>query len=158
MFVALCGSLALLARFLAAALLPARLLSRRLIRLARLILVRHGFSFHGNTRPTARSSGSFLTKKKCGWQCRNHVSLTYSGFGFLIDVLARQRLRRVGPRLLRRDTARKCLEFRDHHTNTQPPLNEQAGTCVWKQPLTTRAIDSLLNKQGNFLDVECKPE
>jgi hypothetical protein len=65
MFVTLCGSLALLARFLTAALLLAGFLSRRLIRLARLVLVRHGFSFHGDTRPTARSSGSFLTKKKC---------------------------------------------------------------------------------------------
>jgi hypothetical protein len=146
-----CGSLALLARFLTTtALLLAGLLSRRLIRLARLVLVRHGFSFHGNTRPTARRSASFLTMKKRGSQCRNYVSLTYSGFGFLIDVLARQRLRRVGPRLLPRDTARKCIEFHDHHRNTQPPPNEQAGTRVWKQPLTTRAIDSLLNKQGNF--------
>jgi hypothetical protein len=67
MFVTLCGSLALLARFLTTtALLLAGLLSRRLIRLARLVLVRHGFSFHGNTKPTARSSGSFLTMKKCG--------------------------------------------------------------------------------------------
>jgi hypothetical protein len=150
MFVTLCGSLALLAGFLTAALLLAGLLSRRLIRLTRLVLVRHGFSFHGNTRPTARGPGSFLTKKKCGSPCRNHAGLTCSGVRFLIDVLARQRPRRAGPRWLRRDIARKCLEFPDHHSNTQPPPNEQAGTRVWKQPLTARAIDSLLNKQGNF--------
>jgi hypothetical protein len=130
-------------------LLLAGLLTRRLI-LALLILVRHGFSFHGNTGPTARSSGLFLTKKKCGSPCRTYVSLTYSGLRFLAGVLPRQRLRRVAPRLLRRDTARKCPRFRDHHTNTQPPPNEQAGTRVSKQPLTTRIIDSLLNKQGNF--------
>jgi hypothetical protein len=150
MLVTLCGSLALLAWLLTAALLLAGLLTRRLILLAELVLVRHGISFHGNTGPTARSSGSFLTKKKCGSPCRNYVSLTYSGLRFLIGVLSRQRLRRVEPRLLRRDTARKRLEFRNHHTNTQPPPNEQAGTRVWKQPLTTRTIDSLLNKQGNF--------
>jgi hypothetical protein len=154
MLVTLCGSLALLAWLLTAALLLAWLLAwlltRRLILLAGLVLVRHGISFHGNTRPTARSSGSFLTKKKCGSPCRNYVSLTYSGLRFLIDVLPRQRLRRIEPRLLRRDTARKCLEFREHHTNTQPPPNEQAGTRVSKQPLTTRIIDSVLNKQGNF--------
>jgi hypothetical protein len=106
MFVTLCGSLALLARLLTAALLLAGLLSRRLILLAGLVLFRHGVSFHGkqHTRPTARSSGSFLTKKKMR------------------------------------------LEFRDHHTNTQSPPNEQAGTRVSKQPLTTRIIDSVLNK------------
>jgi hypothetical protein len=80
MLVTLCGSLALLAWLLtAAALLLAGLLTRRLILLAGLVLVRHGISFHGNTGPTARSSGSFLTKKKCGSPCRNNVSLTYSG-------------------------------------------------------------------------------
>jgi len=141
--VTLCGSLALLARLLTAALLLAGLLTRRLI-LALLILVRHGFSFHGNTGPTARSSGLFLTKKKCVSPYRNHVSLRHSGLRFLIDVLSHQRLRRIEPRLA--DTARKCLGFRDHHTNTQLPPNEQAGTRVWKQPLTTRIIDSLLNK------------
>jgi hypothetical protein len=40
-FVTLCGSLALLARFLTAALLRSGLLPRRLILLARLVLVRH---------------------------------------------------------------------------------------------------------------------
>jgi hypothetical protein len=39
------------------------------------------------------------------------------------------------------------LEFRGHHTNTQAPPNEQAGTAVSKQPMVTRAIGSLLNKQ-----------
>jgi hypothetical protein len=33
--------------------------------------------------------------------------------------------------------------FRDHHTNTQAPPNEQAGTVVSAQPLATRAIGSL---------------
>jgi hypothetical protein len=95
MLVTLCGSLALLAGLLTAALLLAGLLTRRLILLALLILVRHGFSFHGNTGPTARSSGSFLTKKKCGAPCRNnYVSLTYSGLRFLIGVLSLQRLHR----------------------------------------------------------------
>jgi hypothetical protein len=146
MFVTLCGSLALLARFLTAALLLAGLLSRRLILLARLVLVRHGFSFDGNTIPTARSSGSFPTWKISGLQYCKHVSLTCSGLRLLNDALARQRLRRVAPRSLRRDTANKYLEFRDHHANTQPPPNEQAGTRVWKQPLTTRTIDSLLKQ------------
>jgi hypothetical protein len=91
MFVTLGGSLALLTRLLTATLLLTGLLSRRLILLARLILVRHGFSFHGNTGPTARSSGSFLTKKKYGPPCRNYVSLTYSGLRFPINALSRRR-------------------------------------------------------------------
>jgi hypothetical protein len=48
-FVALGGSLALLARFLTAALLLTGLLIRRLIRLAGLVLVRHAVSFHGTS-------------------------------------------------------------------------------------------------------------
>src|SRR6266545_5012208 len=81
MFVTLCGSLALLARLLTAALLLAGLLSRRLILLAGPVLFGHGVSFLSwkNTRPTARGSGSFLTKKKCGSPRRYYVSLTYSG-------------------------------------------------------------------------------
>jgi hypothetical protein len=39
--------------------------------------------------------------------------------------------------------------FRYHHTNTQGPPNEQAGTAVSEQPSATRAIGSLPNKQGN---------
>jgi hypothetical protein len=54
-FVTLAGGLALLARFLTAALLLAGLLTRRLIRLAGLVLVRHVVSFHGNTIATAQS-------------------------------------------------------------------------------------------------------
>jgi hypothetical protein len=43
------------------------------------------------------------------------------------------------------------LEFRDHHTNTQAPLNEQAGTRVSEQPLAAQTIGSLLNKlKDNF--------
>jgi hypothetical protein len=48
----LAGSLALLSGFLAAALLLTRLLTRRLVLLARLVLVRHVVSFHGNIGPT----------------------------------------------------------------------------------------------------------
>jgi hypothetical protein len=62
-FVTLCRSLTLLARFLPTAVLLTRLLTRRLIWLTGLILVRHGGSFHGSAPTTARSSGSFLTKK-----------------------------------------------------------------------------------------------
>jgi len=47
------GSLALLARFLAAALLLTWLLVRLLILLAGLVLVRHVVSFHGNIMTTA---------------------------------------------------------------------------------------------------------
>src|ERR1700730_17623545 len=49
-------------------------------------------------------------------------------------------------------------EFRYHHTNTQAPPNEQAGTAVSEQPLATPTIGSLLNKQGKLKNVECKPE
>ena len=52
-FFTFCGSLALLVRFLTAALLLTRPLTRRLIVLAGLILVRHVVSFHGNTIATA---------------------------------------------------------------------------------------------------------
>jgi len=48
-------SLALLARFRAAALLLTGLLTRRLIRLAGSVLVRHVVSFHGNIATTAQS-------------------------------------------------------------------------------------------------------
>jgi hypothetical protein len=48
------GSLALLARFLAAALLLTGFLTRRLIVLAGLVLVRHVVSFHGNIMTTAQ--------------------------------------------------------------------------------------------------------
>jgi hypothetical protein len=63
-FITLCGSLALLARFLAATLLRSGLLTRRLILLAGLVLVRHVVSFHGNADTTARSSGSFREKAR----------------------------------------------------------------------------------------------
>jgi len=56
--ITLAGSLALLARFLAAALLLTGFLTRRLIvlaGLAGLILVRHVVSFHGNIMTTAQS-------------------------------------------------------------------------------------------------------
>jgi hypothetical protein len=53
--ITLAGSLALLARFLAAALLLTGLLARRLILLAGLVLVRHVVCFRGNIMPTAQS-------------------------------------------------------------------------------------------------------
>jgi hypothetical protein len=53
------GSLALLARFLAAALLLTGFLTRRLIVLAGLVLVRHVVSFHGNIMTTALSAALF---------------------------------------------------------------------------------------------------
>jgi hypothetical protein len=53
--IVLARSLALLARFRAAALLLTGLLTPRLILLAGLVLVRHVVSFHGNTITTARS-------------------------------------------------------------------------------------------------------
>jgi hypothetical protein len=40
--------------------------------------------------------------------------------------------------------------FQYHHTNTQGPPDEQAGTAVSAQPMATRTIGSLLNKQGRF--------
>jgi hypothetical protein len=46
-------------------------------------------------------------------------------------------------------TNSKCFRFRYHHTNTQGPLNEQAGTAVSAQPLVTRTVGPLLNKKGN---------
>jgi hypothetical protein len=58
------GSLTLLARFQATALLLAGLSTGRLILLAWPILVRHGVSFPGNNSITARSQGSFRKRKK----------------------------------------------------------------------------------------------
>jgi hypothetical protein len=72
------------------------------------------------------------------------------GFASSIHVFSRQRLRRDARRSLQYDTASKCLEFRDHDTNTQAPPNEQAGTAVSEQPFAARPIDSMLNQQGNF--------
>ena len=51
----LAGSLALLSGFLTAALLLTGLLTRRLVLLAGLVLVRHVVSFHGNIKPTVLS-------------------------------------------------------------------------------------------------------
>jgi hypothetical protein len=53
--ITLAGRLTLLAWFRAAALLLTGLLTRRLILLARLVLVRHVVSFHGNIVTTAQS-------------------------------------------------------------------------------------------------------
>jgi hypothetical protein len=64
MLVALCRSLALLlAGFRTAALLLTGIWGRRLVLLARLVLVRHGISFLGNAKITACASASFLTRK-----------------------------------------------------------------------------------------------
>jgi hypothetical protein len=53
--ITLAGGLTLLARFRTAALLLTGLLTRRLIPLAGLVLVRHVVSFHGNIVTTAQS-------------------------------------------------------------------------------------------------------
>ncbi|HTF01988.1 MAG TPA: hypothetical protein VK621_25570 [Bradyrhizobium sp.] len=119
MFVTLCGSLALLARLLTAALLLAGLLSRRLIRLAGLVLFLHGVSFRGKHQ-TNGPQFRFVPDKEEMWL--------------------------AAPLLCQPDIFRLALKFLDHHANTQSPPNEQAGTRVWKQPLTTRIIDSVLNK------------
>jgi hypothetical protein len=37
-------------------------------------------------------------------------------------------------------------EFRGHHTNTDAPPNEQAGTAISEQPLVACVIGSLLDK------------
>jgi hypothetical protein len=78
----------------------------------------------------------------------NYVSLTYSGLRFLnLSLwLGSAALCGNGSDM----TASIRLEFRDHHTNTQAPPNEQAGTCVSAQPLVTRFIDSQSKQQGNF--------
>ena len=57
---------------------------------------------------------------------------------------------RIRWRSLQCDITSKCLEFRDHDTNTQAPPNEQAGTLVSEQPFAAPPIDSMLNQQGNF--------
>ncbi|HYS85902.1 MAG TPA: hypothetical protein VEN78_13000, partial [Bradyrhizobium sp.] len=64
-------------------------------------------------------------------------------FRFVPD---KEEMRLAVPLLCQPDIFRLALKFRDHHTNTQSPPNEQAGTRVSKQPLTTRIIDSVLNK------------
>src|SRR6476661_8434124 len=51
------------------------------------------------------------------------------------------------PTVAKADTA-SIPEFRYHHTNTQAPLNEQAGTSVSGQPSVALAVGELLNKQG----------
>jgi hypothetical protein len=42
------------------------------------------------------------------------------------------------------------LEFRNHHTNTQAPPNEQAGMGVLEQPLAARNVGSLLEQKGKL--------
>jgi hypothetical protein len=71
---------ALLARFLTAALLPTGLLSRRLILLAGLALVRHVVSFQRNTIATAQSPRRSDKTKNGSSHCWHDgtVSLTYS--------------------------------------------------------------------------------
>ncbi|MGA8316137.1 MAG: hypothetical protein WA832_07200 [Bradyrhizobium sp.] len=75
--IVLARSLALLARFRAAALLTG-LLTRRLILLAGLVLVRHVVSFHGNTVTTALSPRR-SDKRKWQFALLAKVRLTYSG-------------------------------------------------------------------------------
>src|SRR6266704_3285690 len=119
MFVTLCRSLVLLARLLTAALLLAGLLRRRLIRLAGLVLFLHGVSFHGKHQTNGPQ------------------------FRFVPD---KEEMRLAVPLLCQPDIFSLALKFRDHHTNTQLSPKEQAGSRVWRQPLTTRIIDSVLNK------------
>jgi hypothetical protein len=69
-FVTLCGSLALLAGFLTTALLLTGLLTRRLVLLTGLALVRHGVSFHGNIITTIRVR-VVPTKEKWQRYCRH---------------------------------------------------------------------------------------
>jgi hypothetical protein len=106
------------------------------------------FPFKGAPTLTAPDSGSFLKKsgshRQNGSHLQNYVSLTYSGLRlrfFVSDRVARRWLR---------DAATGRVEFRYHHTNTQAPPNEQAGTRVSAQPSAARIIDSLLKQQGNF--------
>jgi hypothetical protein len=82
-FVTLCRSLTLLARLLTTAVLLTRPLTRRLIWLTGLILVRHGVSFHGSV-PNGSQFGFVPDKEKCGSQWRNYLSLTYSNLRLLI--------------------------------------------------------------------------
>jgi hypothetical protein len=81
MLVTLCGSLALLAWLLTAALLLAGLLTRRLILLAGLVLVCHVVSFRGEHRDNGSESAPFRKNKSGNSHCRHYVtfSLTYSG-------------------------------------------------------------------------------
>jgi hypothetical protein len=43
-------------------------------------------------------------------------------------------------------TRRAYARIRGHHTNTDAPPNEQAGTAISEQPLVARVIGSLLDK------------
>ena len=99
-FSILAGSLALLSGFLTAAVLLTWLLTRRLVLLAGLGLVRHVVSFHGNTITTARSPRR-SDKRKWQFALLPKVSLTYSGL--YRPVASRDSL----------------IEFRYHHMNTQ---------------------------------------
>jgi ribosomal protein S17E len=51
---------------------------------------------------------------------------------------------------LRSDIGSQRPQFQYHHTNTQAPPDEQAGTCVSAQPMAAHTIDSLFNNQRNF--------
>jgi hypothetical protein len=107
------------------------------------------FPFKGAPILTAPDSGSFLKKirsrRQNGSHRQNYVSLTYSGLRLRFLVIRDRVARRW-----RCDVATGRVEFRYHHTNTEVPPNEQAGTRVSAQPSAARIIDSLLNKQGNF--------
>jgi hypothetical protein len=108
------------------------------------------FPFKGAPILTVPDSGSFLKKIRLAPPKRlaqpNYVSLTYSGLRLRLLVV----VDRVARRWLRCDAAIGRVEFRYHHTNTEVPPNEQAGTRVSAQPSAARIIDSLSNKQGNF--------
>jgi hypothetical protein len=114
------GGLALLARFLAAALLLTGFLTRRLTVLAGLVLARHVVSFQGNIMTTApsrprsdKTKAAIASPPLCNFQPRH--------------------IRVCAPHCA---TSSHTLEFRYHHMNTQWPTNEQAGT----EQLVTRAV------------------
>ncbi len=73
-FITLARGLALLAGFLATALLLTGLLTRYLILLAGLVLISHLVSFHGERNNNSPDSWSFLTKIRCNSQQRHDVT------------------------------------------------------------------------------------
>jgi hypothetical protein len=142
-FVTLCGSLTLLARLLTAALLLTGLLTWWSIWLPGLILVCHGVSFHGNTPHNGSQFGLVPDQEKMRLLMAQLLRLTSSDARVAdLCFLCRRRLRS--------DIGSQRPQFRYHHTNTQAPPDEQAGTCVSAQPMAAHTIDLLFNNQRNF--------
>jgi hypothetical protein len=103
-FIILAWCLALLAGFLAAALLLTGLLTRSLILLAGLVLVRHAVSFHGNGLTTAQSLRRSDKRKMA-------IRIADISFDSASDCAG---LSGNCSDMTRQHTP----EFRDHHTNT----------------------------------------